>query len=340
MFMIVRSSQPPQPILAITPSSLDFGLVSVTGEPSEGHGVAKLTIRNDGERMLVGRIAIQVSWVSVYPPDFRLNPGESAEHLFTVRRINQLTPNTGHKLGSEFVALINSNGGSETIGGYYYIDSTGTAKKRKSPFSVSPRLFAIIGMALLLTAAILLFIFLQDRAVIETNATDQVSALYTQLAETIHADLALNQPTGTNLPELPTLPPSTPDPLGGTNVGATYTPWVANEYPNPETFVRSYYESLASRDFLSAWWMLTEKMQIACCYNKGVNPADYFASVWGTYSDIQVTYAYLQTTDQNPAIVNVGITYKNEENEEEEAAYAVEIVTASSPGSLLIDTIR
>lgn len=338
--MIVRSSQPPQPILAITPSSLDFGLVSVNGEPSEGHGVAKLTIRNDGERTLVGRIAIQVSWVSVYPPDFRLNPGESAEHLFTVRRINQLTPNTGHKLGSEFIALINSNGGSETIGGHYYIDTAGSAKKRKSPLSFSPRLFAAIGAALLLTAAILFFIFFQDRAVIETNATDQVSALYTQLAETIHADLALNQPAETSLPSLPTAPLSAPAPLAGMGVNPTFTPWPANEYPNPETFVRSYYESLAARDFLSAWWMLTEKVQIACCYNKGVNPADYFATVWGAYSDIQVSYAYLQTTDQNPAIINVGITYKDEDGEDQEAAYTVEVVTSSSPGSLLIDEIR
>ncbi|HPB41066.1 MAG TPA: hypothetical protein PLD39_09400, partial [Flexilinea sp.] len=68
--MYIQNSQIPQPILSVSQKTLDFGLVSA-GEPAEGHGIAKLTITNDGDRILVGRIAIQVAWVTVDPPDFR-----------------------------------------------------------------------------------------------------------------------------------------------------------------------------------------------------------------------------------------------------------------------------
>ena len=268
--MIIRNSQPPQPILAISPASLDFGLVNYAEEAAEGHGIARLTIRNDGDRMLVGRIAIQVSWVTAYPPDFRLNPGESSDHLFTVRRVNQLTWNSGHKLGSDFIALINSNGGSETIGGYYYIDNAETVKKRAP---LSPRIFAFLALGLLLTAAVLYFVFWQDRKITETRTTEQVSAFYTQIAETIHADIAAQLPTATRTIVVPAAALATPARPGASDSAApVFTPWIPGDYPNPEDFVRSYYATIAEGRLSDAWWMMSEKSQIACCYNKGGQP--------------------------------------------------------------------
>lgn len=335
--MIIRNAQPPQPILAISPPSLDFGLVNYSGELTEGHGVATLTVTNDGDRMLVGRIAIQVSWVSVYPPDFRLNPGESSDHIFTIRRVNQLTWNSGHKLGSEFVALINSNGGSETIGGYYFIDNK-EVEKKKSPFT--RRLLGIFLLALLATAAILYFVLYSDRRIIETRSTENVSALYTQLAETILADISLNEPTPSRTAPGIVLPIAN-IPGGAPSSGdATYTPWPQADYPDPETFVRSYYQTLNAKNFSNAWWMLSEKVQIACCYNKGVNPIDYFTTVWNGISDIEVVYAYLQNPGENPAVLNIAINYTNEDGTKSQYDLRVEVISSSTQGTLLIDLIQ
>ncbi len=84
--MYMQNPQAPQPILSIDPKTLDFGIVSAD-VPILGKGVAKLTVTNDGERILVGKDAIQVAWVSVFPPDFRLNPGKAASiySLYAIR---------------------------------------------------------------------------------------------------------------------------------------------------------------------------------------------------------------------------------------------------------------
>lgn len=335
--MIIRNAQPPQPILAISPPSLDFGLVNYAAEPTEGHGIATLTVTNDGDRMLVGRIAIQVSWVSVYPPDFRLSPGESSDHLFTVRRVNQLTWNSGHKLGSEFVALINSNGGSETIGGYYYIDNK-EIEKKKSPFT--RRILGVVALAVLITAAILYFVLYSDRQILEMRGTENVSALYTQLAETILSDIALNEPTPSRTAPGIVLPIANIP--GGAPSGeeATFTPWPQADYPDPESFVRSYYDTLNARNYSLAWWMLSEKVQIACCYNKGVNPIDYFTTVWSEISDIEVVYAYLQNPGENPAVLNIAINYTNEDGTKSQYDLRVEVISSSTQRTLLIDLIQ
>lgn len=336
--MIIRNSQPPQPILAISPASLDFGLVNYAEEAAEGHGIARLTIRNDGDRMLVGRIAIQVSWVTAYPPDFRLNPGESSDHLFTVRRVNQLTWNSGHKLGSDFIALINSNGGSETIGGYYYIDNAETVKKRAP---LSPRIFAFLALGLLLTAAVLYFVFWQDRKITETRTTEQVSAFYTQIAETIHADIAAQLPTPTRTIVVPAAALATPARPGASDSAApVFTPWIPGDYPNPEDFVRSYYATIAEGRLSDAWWMMSEKSQIACCYNKGGNPADYFAANWAGISELTVNYVFLQTENQNPAVLNAEITFKNEDGTSGQSDLQIEVIASSQQGTLLIDSIK
>lgn len=337
--MIIQNPQPPQPILKVSEKNLDFGLVNFNMEPSENRGIAKLTITNEGERLLVGRIAIQVAWASTFPPDFRLNPGESSDHYFTIRRSNPISWNSGHKLGSDFIALINSNGGSETIGGYYFIDNTEIIKKKQSP--VSPKIFLILLVFLLLTAGVLFFIFHQDKEIIQTKGTESVSAIYTQLAETIFAELDVNAGTPTAMYDVfaaaPTLDPNQD---AAPSAEATYTPWPVAEYPNPETFVHNYFSAVASKNFTSAWWMLAERVQINCCYNKGINPADYYAASWNDVTDIEVNYAYLQNPNENPAIMNTSVTYTHEDGTKSQHNFAIEVITSTTQGELLIQDIK
>ena len=337
--MYIKNSQIPQPILSVSQKTLDFGLVSA-GEPAEGHGIAKLTITNDGDRILVGRIAIQVAWVTVDPPDFRLNPGESSEHIFTVRQNVQFSWTT-RRMGSDFIALINSNGGSETIGGYYFLDSTKTEKKKKP---IHPWLYALIPIFILLTAGIILFVSRQNEAALAQQKTENSDSLYTRIAETYFAEMTENPTIISTEPP----PQNTPNPLVVPNFditpspapSMTFTPWVAADYPNVEEFIRTYYKTLNERDYETAWWMLSEKMQQACCYTGEANPITVYQNYWDKVESVEVNYAFLQSYDTNPAIVNVGLTYHYKDGTTEETVNQFSIITDDVKKSLVIDEIR
>jgi hypothetical protein len=336
--MYASDAQQPQPVMLVSPKTLDFGLVS-NATPSEGRGAALMTITNEGDRILVGRISIQVGWVSVFPPDFRLNPGESSDHTFTVRHNSQMSW-TSHRMGSDFIALINSNGGSETVGGYYYADQT-QQPVQKAP--IRRWLWGLIPLLLLIAGGILFLIRNQNQQIISQAETQNLDTLYTQIAETYYAEMA-NNPTQFNAPTATQLTidinfsgleqPQLPEPT------LTSTPWNPADYPNPETFLRSFYETLMNRDYDTAWWMMSEKMQLACCSGREIPPQSFFRSKWDKVDSVDIDYAFLQQLNVNPIEFNVALRYHYKDGTTEDTVNRVYIISDASRGKLLIDQIR
>ena len=325
--------------MTVSQKTLDFGLVSA-GEPSDGHGIAKLTITNEGERILVGRIAIQVAWTTVYPPDFRLNPGESSEHIFTVRHNTQISWST-HRMGSDFIALINSNGGSETIGGYYFSDPNIREMPAKKP--IRRWLVLTIPVLLILTAVLIFWISNQNNEVAAQQKTAGSEQFYTEIARTYFADIDQNigdsSADAADTPESLTAAmdetaPETPVP------SLTFTPWVVADYPNVEDFIRSYYLNLDEQNYETAWWMLSEKEQQACCYTGEDTPMTVYTNFWDTVDSVDVNYAYLQENNVNPAEVNVSLTYHYVDGTTEDVENRFSIITDEMKNSLMIDEIR
>lgn len=337
-FMYALHPQQPQPVMLVSPKTLDFGLVS-NAAPSEGRGAAVLTITNEGDRILVGRIAVQVAWVLVFPPDFRLNPGESSVHTFTVRPNSQMSW-TSHRLGSDFIALINSNGGSETVGGYYYADQS-KQPVRKAP--IRRWLWGLIPLLFLIAVGTLFMIRNQNQQIVSQVETQNLDTLYTQIAETYFAEME-NNPTQFNvsITDQPTIDisfagleqPQLPEPT------LTSTPWNPADYPNPETFLRSFYETLMNREYDTAWWMMSEKMQLTCCSGREITPQEFFRSEWDKVDSVDIDYAFLQQLNVNPIEFNLSLRYHYKDGTTEDTVNRVYIISDTSRGKLLIDQIR
>ena len=243
-------------------------------------------------------------------------------------------------MGSDFIALINSNGGSETIGGYYFSDQTVSAPQAKKP--VRRWLFLLIPLLVLLTGLLIFWISKQNQAVIEQHSTVSSEEIYTQIAETYYAIEAQNLQAETPQPELsvplPTVPSISDNALAEPTL--TFTPWPAGDFQNVEEFIRSYYATLYERNYEKAWLMLSEKMQKACCYTGEDMPMAVFTNYWEKVSTVDVNYAYLQALDVNPAEVNVSLTYHFKDGTLEEAENRFYIITDAARKTLLIDEIR
>lgn len=335
--MLLQNTQFPQALLVISTKTLDFGVLT-RDDPSEGHGQATLIIANEGEKILVGRISLQVAWVSVYPPDFRINPGESSEHVFTIRN-NAETSWTTHKLGSDFIALINSNGGSETIGGFYYSDPSGEKKKKKNP--IRPWLLVFLPFAIGAVAGMVYWLSSAAKASQQNEQQTAVAAIYTQAAETYEANLLSTLPSPTVIEPTAVMDiPGIPTAETASAPQATFTPWPADNFPSPDAFIHSYYEKLQNQAYEEAWWMLSEKMQIACCYQGGGIPFDVYQANWEAVDYVEVVYAYLQAYDTNPAEVTVNLIYHNRDGTTEETFNTVFIISDAVRNTLLIDEVK
>lgn len=336
----------PQAVLSVSPKILDFGVVEGK-ELSEGHGKAILTITNKGERVLVGRITIQVAWIEIDPPDFRLNPGESSTHAFSMSHFSP-TVWTTHRLGSDFIALINSNGGSDTIGGYYYTNMDQTSHPQsKNPIRWWIPVF--IAAALALTAGIVLGVssYLERTDILQRTVA--VEKAYTMAAGTIIAQATADAPTSTSALGLAgnnETANETAAAIGQAmimNISGnepTNTPWPSGKYPSPQQFLISYYSYLNEKDFDTAWWMLSENMQRTCCYSGESTPIENYRALMNGISSIEVVGAYLQAEGVNPAEVRLELTYHNTDGTMDNSFYTAYVIDDETRNTLLIDEIK
>ena len=341
-----ETAQIPQAQLKIEPNVLDFGEI-INAAEIKSRGQAVLTITNEGERVLVGRINIQVGWIDVTPKEFRLNPGESSAHIFSIIKLSP-TVWTTHRLGSDFIALITSNGGSETIGGYYFSPIDETRKQavarpilRRTLYILAAFVFLVIGFIL----ASRITLQHEDKL----QKTRQVAEVHTQIAETMDANETAMAPTETPLFGVTDYLAfnATASAYGeslilniSTGNQPTNTPWPSGKYPTPQQFIITYYTYLNERSYDQAWWMLSEDMQRNCCYNGNGTPIENYRALMTDISRYEVTQAYLQAEDVNPAEVRYQLINYNKDGTMNTSVLTALIIDDGQRNTLLIDEIK
>lgn len=327
-----------EPSLAATPWHLEFGTFDLE-QSLASQTFAILTITNNGGGQLAGRINPQTSWLKVEPPNFCCSPGESSKHRVI------LLPETPHSwqgqhYSHDFLLLINSNGGSFFIGGSYTArpsSSTPPKKKANLRWMVIPLLSGVFLFALVIG---LLFLLLTR----QKKQPVEPAALFTQGAKTVIAELTL-----TAAPPVPGLlqeiavqfKQETPaPPFAADNAIPSFTPWPREQYPNPEQFIKDYYQEINNRNYERSWSMLSKKFQGACCSVAGNDPYQVYRSWWDTIASVDTTSSYLQAWDTNPAEVFVTLKYITQKGETIEAFNTFLVIADPVKNSLLIDEVR
>ena len=342
----IETEKIPAARLSFEPDMLDFGELNNAREIKK-RGQAVLTITNEGDRVLSGQINVQVGWIDVNPKNFRLNPGESSVHVFSIIKLSP-TVWTTHQLGSDFIALITSNGGSGTVGGYYFSPLEET-RKQAVAHPILKNTFYILGAIFLLVLGFLLGsrLFLQrENFVLQTQ---QAALGHTQIVETMNANETAMAPTETPLFGVS-------DYLAFNATAAAYgeslilnissgsqptnTPWPSGKYPTPQQFIITYYTYLNDRNFDQAWWMLSEDMQVSCCYNGSGTPIENYRALLGNVSRYDVSQAYLQAENVNPAEVRYTLTSYNRDGTMSSSVLTALIIDDGQRNTLLIDEIK
>lgn len=339
-------SDAPQARLKFEPGVLDFGEINNASE-IKSRGQAVLTITNDGDRVLVGQINIQVGWLEVTPKDFRLNPGESSSHIFSIIK---LTPTvwTTHRLGSDFIALITSNGGSGTVGGYYFSPIEET-RRQAAARPVYRNTFLILAVLVLLALGFILTSRMTLQHEDHILQERQAAQARTEIAETMDANETAMAPTETPLFGVTDYLAfnATAAAYGeslilniSTGNQATNTPWPSGKYPTPQQFIITYYSYLNERDYDRAWWMLSEDMQRNCCYNGPGTPIENYRSLMTDISRYEVTQAFLQAENVNPAEVRFELINYNRNGTMNTSVLTALIIDDGERNTLLIDEIK
>ncbi len=336
----------PRAELFVEPTVLDFGEIKNAAEIKNA-GQAVLTVTNHGDRVLVGQFNVQVGWIEVHPETFRLNPGESSSHVFS---ITKLTPTvwTTHRLGSDFIALITSNGGSAAIGGYYYSPIEETRKEASKHAIRKDTLYVILAL-IMLAAGLILGSRLTLRHEDQLLQTRQIAAIYTEAVETLDARATEAAPTNT-----PLFGVSDPDEFNAiaaaygasliSNISSdsepTNTPWPSGKYPSAQQFLFTYYTYLNDKDYDSAWWLLSESMQLSCCSTGAGTPIENYRSSMSEISSFNLVSAYLQAENVNPAEVRFEVIYYYADGTEEDNVLTAYIIDDAERNTLLIDEIK
>lgn len=340
-----RQTETPRAALEVTPKMLDFGFLS-SKERVEGHGKDKITIRNVGTRVLVGEITLEVAWIESDIRDFRLDPGEELQVTFTVTK-HMPSVWTNNRFGSDFIALVTGNGGTESVGGYYYLDPQ--KHGNRSGGTIYRNFWAFFLAAILLTGG---SIFGMKRYIKEQNMlerTELVAEMYTAAAETISAEKTLRAPTATSSISSATNPDdfnATAAAIGAAMISditgnePTLTPWPAGKYPSPQQFLFNYYTLLNDRQFEDAFWLLSEKMQQNCCYVGDSTPIENYRALMDGVRSYELVSAFLQADNVNPAEVRMElITYYNDGTMKDNILTAY-IIDDGERNTLLIDEIK
>ena len=332
--------------LSFEPNLLDFGELNNAREIKD-RGQAVLTITNEGDRVLVGQINIQVGWVDVTPKSFRLNPGESSVHVFSIIKLSP-TVWTTHRLGSDFIALITSNGGSGTVGGYYFSPIEET-RKQAVAHPIWKNTFLILGVLVFLVLGIIYASNMMLQKVDRVLQTQQAAVGLEQVRETMDANETAMAPTETPLFGVT-------DYLAFNATAAAYgeslilnissgsqptnTPWPAGKYPTPQQFIITYYSYLNERSFDQAWWMLSENMQRNCCYNGNGTPIENYRALMADISRFEVSQAFLQAENVNPAEVRYQLINYNKDGTMNNSVLTALIIDDGQRNTLLIDEIK
>ena len=329
--MVLPEEQEIKPELSIEPSYIEFG-----AEKRSFFKLTKpnliLTITNKGNGTLTGRIKPQVSWLSITPAEFSCEAGESSEHHIIIQKgARYYWDARGRYLNNLFLVI--SNASSTRVNGSYKPDQSASARATLS--------WLLIAAGILMVVAIMVVGFFSTNWNTAKAAPQMnVQQLYTQGAATEIARLALT-PSAT-LPATPTLIPMTSTPAISVTPSPTptSTPWPRTLYANPESFIKDYYQAINTKQYDKAWKMLSPNFQQSCCVIGGNNGFDYYQNYWATYTRVDVSSAYLQQWDINPAEVYVKLKYTYKDGKTEDASMVFFIIDDITQKALLIDVTK
>ena len=120
----------------------------------------------------------------------------------------------------------------------------------------------------------------------------------------------------------------------------TNTPWPSGKYPTPQQFIITYYSYLNERSYDQAWWMLSEDMQRNCCYNGSGTPIENYRALMTDISRFEVTQAFLQAENVNPAEVRYELINYNRNGTMSTSVLTALIIDDGERNTLLIDEIK
>lgn len=338
-------SERPQAILKVVPTHLDFGKLE-KDKLKKGEGKATLIIYNRGNRSLIGEILPQVDWVQIEPRKFRLLPEECSEHEV---RMTGLSPTvwTTHQFGSDFIALVTSNGGSETVSGFYYMEKTAVMKRENAhPLKFRTFAYALTALGMLFGMIVGLSGFLRNTD--SAMRTEEAEAIITSIVETMEAEQTAAAPSPTPIfgygddasfnATAAAYGLSLISPMNAAQ--PTFTPWPAGKYPSPQQFLFTYYSLLNEKNYNDAYWLLSEKMQVSCCYGGGGTPIENYRALMSGIRSFDLVSAYLQAEEMNPAEVRFQLTQYNDDGTQSDSVLTAYIIDDEERNTLLIDEIK
>ncbi|MBN2046256.1 MAG: hypothetical protein JW750_00325 [Anaerolineaceae bacterium] len=344
------------PVLSVEPGALDFGEYNAN-IPLLQQPYIHVRIRNTGGGLLTGRIIPQVSWLIANPITFKCEAGEISDHYL---QLSTGAPQNWNSKEHRFkhVLIISSNAGAASLDAAYDLN-----EERKTPtrqtMRLEPKAQLVLQTKVLVPAAVIIFgifMFLGAYNLIRSGTADDVDMrreVMTQSAQTMEAEVASAEktftaqnaalayelaPTPTSLSLFNPAETATPD-LTATALSPTYTPWVFEDFPNPEQFIYDYIALLQAKDFRASWELMSLNYQET--YSQlGADSYVFFMSEWEEVESVEVISAYLQSWDLNPAPVLVRLKVKKIDQDPVELTQMYYLITNTAGDNLLIDSME
>jgi hypothetical protein len=328
--MMLPDEQEVKPELSIEPPYIEFGAESKSFFKLNKPDLL-LTIKNTGSGTLTGRIKPQVSWLSISPDEFNCPAGESSEHHIQIlKEARYYWDSRGRYLNNLFLVI--SNAGSTRIDGSYNQVKTSSARAFFS--------WLLIAAGLLMIVSIVVIGFFSTgwNTASKTPKMD-VQQLFTEGAATEIARLALTPSPTTPATATVTLSPS-PALSSTPSITPTSTPWPRTLYANPESFIKDYYQNINGKQYDKAWKMISPNFQNSCCVIAGNDGFEVYKTFWAAYTRVEVSSAYLQKWDVNPAEIYVKLKYTYKDGKTEDASMVFYLIDDSTQKTLLIDVVK
>lgn len=327
-----------KPILEIEPQSIDFGNfrpdAPLTDQPR-----VEITITNTGTGILAGRLVPSVSWLIAQPIAFFCKPGESSRHKI---HLSTGAPFDPYRQDYQFeeTLLAVSNGGDQWLSCSY-------SKTVRSIVPSKPTLMWMLipAILLLVAAGIFFFALRSPNGSISTDPqAKEAERIYTEAAKTLYADMtstAIFAPVVVNATQAAVvIPLPTQDVTSEFSPTGTFTPWPQAELPNPEQFIKDYYQAVSEGNYEISWNMLSSDFQRTCCEVAGNDPFIIYTQFWENVERITVLSAYIQDWNANPAELYVTLEYVHSRGDTFEEFHVFYVIVNPQGTDLLIDVVQ
>lgn len=329
-----------KPVLHVQPETLDFGKYH-PDDPLTHQPAIQVLVTNNGTGTLSGRLVPAVSWVIPYPIAFSCPAGETSQH--TVKISTGAPQGADRKIYTfEEILLITSNAGEYWYPGSYVLSGRSTAP-------VSRSWTWLIIPVLLLGIAALILVFALRPSLTRQNAEDlagvQAEMIFTQAAKTLFVEMttthqAVEAASFTHTTLQAGQENALPQQTSEFAPTSTFTPLPRQAFPNPEQFIRDYYQAVNDGDYAQSWKMLSTEFQETCCQVAGNDPFVIYTHFWDSVEKVEVVSSYLQDWDANPAILYVTLHYQHSRGDSFDEFHIFNVIADPAGKNLLIDQVQ